>query len=1049
MLLGNQKAIREDLVMLMLGQQELMRHFIEVENEVLGQPLGPRNSSDSVDNEHVGFGRSTSPSAAPRIVVRSEESPMRSAVSRSRSKDGNLSHPCSPKSIGINNRALDNQRLRRNANKMLGLPVTTASSERSRPSSTSKGTPPPTSQGKQAPQLAVNAQPSFMPSDSHTLEAAHPRITLSVSTTQGLATGSKGSMDSAQLPKINKQMTRDSTGGGVGLQPTLKHQDSLHSSSQIGSDSSLLQGGQLPEGWPQVIGLRDIFFPDSDDEAGENGSVRKLSAAISASSDAFRELEMANQIHATQQRSKCSALFAWLWRKTFIQAMKPHSRPVLVRDFIGVSLLLLELVVNPFVLAWDVRVAGWLLVYATCMAVFWSLEMWSGFLTGYTKRGEMATAQPGAAFHYLRHGFIMDIVLVSIDWLNVVFAVSGNTSTELRIIKILRFLKVVRIARLFNLLEKIPIWRVPRLAFAFQHMIFVKLVVGTLLANHLLACGWHLLGQEGRADTDLRWGRSVSMHTHAYPDGLGFTIDDYPILYQYLTALHWTVAQMTLGASDVTPVNSGERMYNIMLLFLGLVVGSTCVSLVSAEIIKYTVTKRDQAVLVESLWRYMSQNTVPTQLRMRVMAQVNERLVERLAQLSEDDVGALGLLSASLRQELTRATREPHLRTHNLFSMWVSLDPKAFNLLCAEAVSFCFLSPQDELFLAGNEGDEAYCAVRGRLCYTQLPGRSMAKDYTEKMVHEGAWLSEAVLWSHWLHVGDAVARTSCQFLTVNARRFSELLERMAGVHRHIRALTVLYGRNYHVRIVAAVPPHADWPTDLNVPFTDPSDLFSRHVSLGILRRSEKLGHSNLTDQQRRTLENEVIKEKCAIRARGGNIERIVHLTALRVRDHEGLVLHCLGNWRHGETFRVDCKLPGSKRANGELPSVALDRILEDLGGMADLLTIHGTTLDVNEKESEQFGVPTVYYRTIYEATLAGGSRKPEDINMSAGWLEAADSVEGLETILSQPVILNPFMEKKALGNSVYAFVDEDESTQIAATAKGLKFELTGHTGMCF
>ena len=42
--------------------------------------------------------------------------------------------------------------------------------------------------------------------------------------------------------------------------------------------------------------------------------------------------------------------------------------------------------------------------------------------------------------------------------------------------EVARFLKVVRVARLFSMLEKIPFWQLPRLAAAAQHMIFVKAV---------------------------------------------------------------------------------------------------------------------------------------------------------------------------------------------------------------------------------------------------------------------------------------------------------------------------------------------------------------------------------------------------------------------------------------------------------------------------------------------------------------------------------------------------------------------------------------------
>jgi len=828
----------------------------------------------------------------------------------------------------------------------------------------------------------------------------------------------------------------------VGSPATSKDLGLLHSDT----DNFLIPKRALPDKWPTSVTLRYGFGTEANEEAGNRDTERKLSAAISASSGNVLDLQFANH---SVRRTWSAALKERYMAVTLKKAMNPQSAPVVIRDVTGVIFLMLELVVNPFVLAWDVAVEGWLLSFAFLVAVFWSTEMTTSFLTGYHLRGETRNSQPEAAMHYMRTGFLVDICLVAIDWTNVILSSLGKVGSELRIIKVFRFLKVVRVARLFSLIGKIPIWRVPLVAAAAQHMIFVKLVIGTLLGNHILACGWHFMGQEGQTDTERLWGRDVPMHDCLEPTTCErHPIGDFPVLYQYVTALHWTVAQMTLGASDVTPVNSGERIYNIVLLLLGLVVGSTCVSLVSAEIIKYTVTKRDQAILMETLWRYMSQNTIHPRLRVRIMGQVNERLVERLAQLSEEDVQALGLLSVSLRQELCYATRLPHLRLHPLFQMWISIETEAIHQLCECALQFEFMSPQDELFLCGMEADDCHILLRGTLSYTQVPGKSMVAEEVTKRCTEGTWISEAALWSNWLHVGDALADTSCQLLAISAPRLVSLLERYAGTGSHIRALTLVYGRNYHVRIVASEPPHADFPTDLQVPFTDPSDLFSRHVSIGILRRAEKHGSVKLNNDQRKLLEGEVAKEKCAIRATGHGygIERIVCVTALRIRDDKDRVLHALAEWNHQVSLKVDCKLPGTKRANGELPGKSLQRITdEEFRPLADKLEYHGTKLDVNTKESEQYGVRTAYYRTIYDATL----KEPwEELGLCTARVcltDSNDTPPELVKALMQPML----MLQSKRGNTLYAWLSDEEVKLLTATeAKRRSIELISHESLC-
>ena len=41
-----------------------------------------------------------------------------------------------------------------------------------------------------------------------------------------------------------------------------------------------------------------------------------------------------------------------------------------------------------------------------------------------------------------------------------------------------------------------------------------------------------------------------------------------------------------------------------------------------------------------------------------------------------------------------------------------------------------------------------------------------------------------------------------------------------GKHRIVEDLTRAYGQHFHRRLIAAVPPKAPWPNDIEVPFTD-------------------------------------------------------------------------------------------------------------------------------------------------------------------------------------------------------------------------------------
>merc|ERR1712113_33536 len=100
-------------------------------------------------------------------------------------------------------------------------------------------------------------------------------------------------------------------------------------------------------------------------------------------------------------------------------------------------------------------------------------------------------------------------------------------------------------------------------------------------------------------------------------------------------------------------------------------------------------------------------------------------------------------------------------------------------------------------------------------------------------VEEGAWVSEAALWSHWIHVGKLEAEAGCQLMTVSATDLLQILPRRTLIGYMSR----YYGRSFHVRLINATPPHASWPSDLLVSFCNPVDLLPQEMGLGILRQA--------------------------------------------------------------------------------------------------------------------------------------------------------------------------------------------------------------------
>jgi len=143
--------------------------------------------------------------------------------------------------------------------------------------------------------------------------------------------------------------------------------------------------------------------------------------------------------------------------KGYSMPLEPHSKIPLVFNLIGLVMLLHDLLVTPFVIAWEQEVKGILLIFAWCACVFWALDIFMSFITGYYEEGELCLNFRKIARKYVRTWLTADVVLLTIDWITATTSSSELVNTQFfQIARLIRFLKVFRVIKLVRLLEKCP-----------------------------------------------------------------------------------------------------------------------------------------------------------------------------------------------------------------------------------------------------------------------------------------------------------------------------------------------------------------------------------------------------------------------------------------------------------------------------------------------------------------------------------------------------------------------------------------------------------------
>jgi len=717
-------------------------------------------------------------------------------------------------------------------------------------------------------------------------------------------------------------------------------------------------------------------------------------AALTPTSASERVLSSLRLLRPGNMVELLRELRAWLsWsRLSRSTVLSPSSTPRAWLDAVSLLVLLYNLSSIPYFFAFQVDngASPWV-TFEYVSASFWFVDLLVSFRTGYYADGHLHMEPWKIARRYLRSSFFLDLLTLLIDVVSIVLRALENESVvpaayirTFKIVRVFRLAGVTRVRNLHGILDRLG---------NSYHVILVKAFTGSLYnickfalalvwVNHTIACFWCFLGREDPrgsvSDTGFTW-----MDTG---DGLAWAYSHSGRLYQYTTAFHWALTQMTPGSMQVFPVNSVERIFNIICLIGGLLVFSALVSAISASAAQLKIDMQGHSREMERLIRFLHRSHIEPELRMQVCKQIRVKLVQRRPEVIKD-LSVLGLLSLSLRHALQLALCNPHLLEHPLLHFLSIADAAMWEEICMRCAHFSVLVKRDSLFVFGAEAEGIYFVVRGPLSY-DLDKSFPAQTSETKQAETGSWLSEAALWCHWRHMGCAEAKDPagagcCEVLFLQADALIPILTKRGLIGQ----LAWAYARGFLHFLQKSAPPLCDWPNDLVLPFGVDEVIAAMpkeatavigQVAIDVLMAPpESLLDSWLHAVPQgniQRLASEVMDGGSTLLAIGRRvIVRCVPLVALRLRHQDGRIFVRMKlDSRADGGLEASCKLPGGKQEAGESPHDCLRRLLRGkLRALRDGIAVVGVERQSQQDNSRKFGVPTRYVRTVVLARWQG------------------------------------------------------------------------------
>jgi len=243
----------------------------------------------------------------------------------------------------------------------------------------------------------------------------------------------------------------------------------------------------------------------------------------------------------------------------------PHQKFRLIWDMAGLLLILVDAVLLPLSLAWDVGieptdnvVGTWINCFSFFLAlIFWSTDVLIQFNTGYYHNGRLEMSRRRIAQHYTQTWLLFDILLISLDVATAVYQFGMSESGGASVLRSMRALRVLRAFRLLRLLKMSRLSAVieeASIAAGRQWLVLVVAIVNTtltiLVCAHILACFWFWIGRDRFEKREISWIELSQAESVSGP-------------IQYMHALQWI---LTPPAPLVVAADSGlERSYCIFL----------------------------------------------------------------------------------------------------------------------------------------------------------------------------------------------------------------------------------------------------------------------------------------------------------------------------------------------------------------------------------------------------------------------------------------------------------------------------------------------------
>jgi len=211
-------------------------------------------------------------------------------------------------------------------------------------------------------------------------------------------------------------------------------------------------------------------------------------------------------------------------------------------------------------------------------------------------------------------------------------------------------------------------------------------------------------------------------------------------------------------------------VFTVIVLFFAFTVSALIVGPFTTTMTRLLFLRSQDSAQFALLNNYLSDHQISPELQLRVQRNAHYSLNEQKRNTPETSVMLLHLVSDQLRAELHYEVHLHLLMVHPFFDLYNLVSPICIRMICHRAIDMLSLHSHDVLFsmFEASVKPKMFIVQTGTLQYSTSFG--MCQKVTPKQ-----WISEAVLWTHWIHRGTLKAKTESRILAIDSQQFGKLV----------------------------------------------------------------------------------------------------------------------------------------------------------------------------------------------------------------------------------------------------------------------------------